>query len=62
MKEISLLIRELRSYPDNAFAYPAGKLVIVGEQLESKEGLVITTSQGGELGFIETGDVEYVAG
>lgn len=56
MKEVKQLMKELRSYPDNAFVYP-----VKYEDLRHSTpmspcyGLVVCNLAGQELGFIETG-------
>lgn len=49
MKEVRILIKELRSYPDNAF------VEVQPETGELKPGLVVRDLLGVEYGFIEIG-------
>ena len=48
MKEIKILIRNLKQYPDNFFVYPTIKN-------EEFRGLVVCDMDGVEKDFIETG-------
>ena len=66
MKEIKILIQQLRSYPDNFFAYPAelwpikdGHTDMVSDR-PIKRGLTICDMDGNQQGFIETGGKEGV--
>ena len=54
MKEIKILLRELRNYPDNMFIYPQES------SEDSKPGLVVKKHTGEEIGFIELGDEDTV--
>lgn len=49
MIEVIKLIKELRQYPENSFAYPSE------ESDENYAGLVIVDLDGDQLGFISTG-------
>lgn len=51
MKEIKVLIQQLRNYPSNFFVYPTKEV----ELEELKDGLIICDMHGEEQGFIETG-------
>jgi len=58
MKEIKILIRNLREYPDNFFVYPVEE----GDEDKSEslstfpsDGLVICDMDGVQQGFIEIG-------
>lgn len=60
MKEIKVLIRQLKKYPENFFIYPQ-------EQADEHEidnpprlGLVVCSVDGQEQGFIETGSSDGV--
>ena len=52
MKEIKVLIQQLRNYPNNLFVYPQE------ETDENKPGLVVCNLKGEEKGFIETGTAD----
>jgi len=65
MKEIKILIQQLRSYPDNFFVYPSSQCDLpegtyspnyVEEHTVS--GLVVCDMNGVQQGFIETGGVK----
>lgn len=69
MKEIKILIRNLREYPDNFFVYPVDNdapniHVDEAEPIEIKKlvrsGLVVCDMNGVQQGFIETGGKEGV--
>jgi len=49
MKEIRILMQQLRNYPSNLFVYPQEATD------ELKGGLVVVDVNGSEQGFIETG-------
>ena len=51
MKEIRILMQQLRNYPSNFFVYPAKET----ENEELKDGLIVCDVHGEEQGFIETG-------
>ncbi len=54
MIEVIKLIKELRGYPENSFAFPQ----IRSEEL--KDGLVVVALDGEELGFIEMRDEDTI--
>ena len=67
MKEIKILIQQLRSYPNNFFAYPGSQCDLPegGYSLEyieehTKSGLIVCDMDGIQQGFIETGGKEGV--
>ena len=55
MKEIKILMQQLRNYPSNFFVYPQqpnpGEVIFSG----MKDGLVVCDMDGNQQGFIETG-------
>lgn len=60
MKEIRILIQQLRNYPNNFFVYPVGSpnVLIHDEELQPHiyhAGLLICNHLGEKQGFIETG-------
>ena len=57
MKEIRILIQQLRSYPNNWFVYPVDNAISIdGIPYEpGKDGLVVCDMQGETKAFIETG-------
>lgn len=64
MKEIKILIQQLRNYPNNFFVYsnPLGCVglpeTLAGEH--TKVGLIVCDMDGIQQGFIETGGKEGV--
>ncbi|KKN53794.1 hypothetical protein LCGC14_0598870 [marine sediment metagenome] len=58
MKEIKILIQQLRNYPNNFFVYPVMPLP-EGEE-HNRLGLRICDHLGEEQGFIEIGGKEGV--
>ena len=67
MLELKILIRKLRGYPENSFAYPTNKDAkdlhwdLFGDgNVKPADGLLIVDLQGNEQGFIETGGKEGV--
>ena len=58
MKEIIILIQQLRNYPNNFFVHPEVMWLPDGEgsiTTKSVEGLAICDMEGNQQGFIETG-------
>lgn len=59
MKEIKILIQQLRDYPNNFFVYPQDQTImnsLASQTLENpKDGLVVCDMDGEQQGFIETG-------
>ena len=64
MKEIRVLLQQLRSYPANFFVYPEEEqdpeYTNRYDGTRNKNGLVICDHLGEEQGFIETGGKEGV--
>jgi len=64
MKEIKILIQQLRSYPDNFFVYSQEEqdpeYTTRSPEDNNRTGLVVTDYLGKEQGFIETGGKEGV--
>jgi len=50
MKEIKVLMQQLRNYPSNLFVCPEMKY-----SLDSEDGLIIVDKDGKQQGFIKTG-------
>ncbi|KKN74232.1 hypothetical protein LCGC14_0393180 [marine sediment metagenome] len=57
MKEIKILIQQLRNYPNNLFVHPADYTndELEDEELAGKIGLDIVDKDGNWQGFIRTG-------
>jgi len=56
MKEIKVLIQQLRNYPNNFFVYPIKYEDVKHDPpMKPVYGLVVCNIQGEEQGFIETG-------
>lgn len=60
MKEIALLLKQLRNYPPNFFVYPnplgrEGLPPTIGIDSNTREGLVVCDVDKEEMGFIELG-------
>ncbi len=58
MKEIKILIQQLRNYPNNFFVYPVMPLYN-GEE-HNRQGLRVCDMNGEQQGFIETGSCKGV--
>ena len=55
MKEIRILIQQLRGYPNNFFVYPVTENVDVLGDGNLEEGLLVCDKDGDQQGYIETG-------
>lgn len=68
MKEIKILLQQLRSYPDNFFVCPRVEVTIEATFEETypivdkdmPQGLIVCDMDGIQQGFIETGGKEGV--
>ncbi len=55
MKEIKILMRELRQYPENFFVYPVKE-----DEEHSIDGLVVCDKEKEQQDFIEVGEAGWV--
>jgi len=62
MKEIKILIQQLRSYPNNFFVHPGSQCDLPEDDYSpdyieehTKRGLIVCDMNGVQQGFIETG-------
>ena len=60
MKEIRILIQQLRNYPNNFFVYPVYGQLVDENYPTQNPGLVVCDMDGNQQGFIETGGEEGV--
>ena len=56
MKEIKLVIKTLKQYPDNWFVHPQEEILDMYGSTSIKGGLVVKTYDGEEKDFIELGN------